>query len=97
MSRSATRRGRSTSASGVLVVARSTHREGDMFEFLSGYAVGVVLGIATHRVRIVRRALHVTLDLGVGVLERVHDFLASEESELLRRPSREPRRARAAA
>jgi hypothetical protein len=69
-----------------------------MFEFLSGYAVGVVLGIATHRVRIVRRALHTTLDLGVGVLERVHDFLASEESELLRKPSREPsRRARTAA
>jgi hypothetical protein len=77
-------------------VARSLNREDDMFEFLSGYAVGFVLGIATHRVRIVRRAVHATLDLGVGVLERVHDILATEESELLRKPSRE-RRARTAA
>lgn len=64
-----------------------------MGDFLAGYAIGFVLGIATNRVRIVRSVVETTLDAGIAVLESFHRLIEREESALVgeTKTSRRPR------
>ncbi len=55
-----------------------------MFEFVTGYGLGFITGIAVKNVRSVRRVSALGLSLTINVLDVMQRWVAGEESEFIR-------------
>ena len=55
-----------------------------MLEFMGGYGLGFVSGVALKNVRSVRRVTATGLALGISMLDVVHRWIDGEESEFRR-------------